>query len=160
MSESRIPYGFTYDTIEVGQTAVSQGRTITETDINLYMMLTGGWHPVHCDKEFMRRNGLGPVRAQGSMGIALSLGSHLESSLVVSSEKFVRAIGVDQWAYHKPLVAGDTIHLEVSIADKTLMEDGRRYSVTRRVRIVNQDGVLIQEGLASSMWERDVPAGD
>lgn len=85
MSESKIPYGFTYDTIEVGQTAASQGRTITETDINLYMMLTGGWHPVHCDKEFMRRNGLGPVRAQGSMGIALSLGSHLESSLVVSS---------------------------------------------------------------------------
>lgn len=159
MSGSRIPYGFTYDTIEVGQTAVSHGRTITETDISLYMMLTGGWHPVHCDKEFMRKNGLGPVRAQGSMGIALSLGSHLESALVVSTEKFVRALGVDQWSYHKPLIAGDTIHLEVSIADKRLLEDGRQYIVTRRVRIVNQEGVLIQEGLASSMWERGAPAG-
>lgn len=160
MSASPIPYGFTYDTLAVGQTAISQGRTITETDINLYMMLTGGWHPVHCDKEFMRKNGLGPVRAQGSMGIALSLGSHLESALVVSTEKFVRALGVDKWSYHKPLIAGDTIHLEVSIADKRLMEDGKQYTVTRHVRIVNQDGVLIQEGYASSMWERGTPAGD
>lgn len=149
-----IPLGFTYETIEVGQTATSRGRTITDTDIGLYMMLTGGWHPVHCDREFMRRNGLGPVRAQGSFGIALSLGSHLEASLVVSSEPFVRALGVDRWSYEKPLVAGDTIHLEVAIADKKLLDDGRRYVVTRHVRIVNQDGVLIQEGWASSMWER------
>jgi hypothetical protein len=48
-----IPYEFTFDTIEVGQTSSSPGRTITEMDIHLYMMLTGGWHPVHCDKEFM-----------------------------------------------------------------------------------------------------------
>lgn len=151
---SRIPPGFTYDTLEVGQRATSQGRTITDTDITMYMMLTGGWHPVHCDREFMRRNGLGPVRAQGSMGIALSLGSHLEAGLVYSSEPFVRALGVDKWTYEKPLVAGDTIHLEVSIAEKELLEDGKRYIVTRHVRIVNQNGELIQQGYASSMWER------
>jgi acyl dehydratase len=151
-----IPYEFTFDTIEVGQTSSSPARTTTEMDINLYMMLTGGWHPVHCDKEFMKQNGLGSVRAQGSLGIALSLGSHLESSVLVSSEKFVKALGVDQWSYEKPLVAGDTIHLEVQVAEKQLLEDGKRYVITRRVRIVNQDGVVIQEGLASSMWERSL----
>ncbi len=149
-----IPVGFTYETLQIGQTAVSLGRTITEADITLYMMLTGGWHPVHCDRDFMEKNGLGPVRAQGSMGIALSLGSHLEAALVVSSEPFVRAMGVDSWSYEKPLVAGDTIHLEVSIHDKQLLEDGRRYVVTRYVRLINQQGELIQEGYASSMWER------
>lgn len=154
MSADTIPVGFTYDTLQIDQTAVSHGRTITEADITLYMMLTGGWHPVHCDRDFMARNGLGPVRAQGSLGIALSLGSHLEAALVVSSEPFVRAMGVERWSYEKPLVAGDTIHLEVRIHDKKLMEDGKRYVVTRHVRIVNQDGVLIQEGYANSMWER------
>jgi acyl dehydratase len=115
-----------------------------------------GWHPVHCDREFMKQNGLGSVRAQGSLGIALSLGSHLESAVLVSSEKFVKALGVDQWSYGKPLVAGDTIHLEVQVAEKKLLEDGKRYIITRRVRIVNQDDIVIQEGLASSMWERSL----
>lgn len=150
----QIPVGFTYDTLEIGQTATSQGRTITETDISLYVMLTGGWHPVHCDRDFMAKNNLGPVRAQGSMGIALSLGSHLEAALVVSSEPFVRAMGVESWSYEKPLVAGDTIHLEVRIHDKKLLEDGRHYVVTRHVRVVNQDGLLLQEGYANSMWRR------
>jgi acyl dehydratase len=76
--------------------------------------------------------------------------------VLVSSEKFVKALGVDQWSYEKPLVAGDTIHLEVQVAEKKLLEDGKRYVITRRVRIVNQDGVVIQEGLASSMWERSL----
>lgn len=151
---STIPVPFSYETIKVGQTATSLGRTITDTDIQMYVMLTGGWHPVHCDRDFMAKNNLGPVRAQGSMGIALSLGSHLEAALVVGSDPFVRAMGVEKWSYDKALIAGDTIHLEVRIHAVELQEDGKQYVVTRQIKVVNQDGVQIQEGYANSMWRR------
>ncbi len=151
---AEIPFGFTYDTVQIGQVSRTHGRTITDTDITFYMMLTGGWHPVHCDREFMRTNGLGPVRAQGSFGIALSLGSHLESSVLEGAEEFVRAMGVDKWEYLRPLVSGDTIHLEVEIVGKDLQENGRDYVVSRLVRIINQAGEILQQGVAKSMWRR------
>jgi len=151
-----IPFPFTYDTIKVGQVSRTYGRTITDTDITFYMMLTGGWHPVHCDREFMQKAGLGNVRAQGSFGIAVSLGSHLEASVLEGSDEFVRAMGVEKWEYLKPLVSGDTFHLEVEIVAKDLQENGRDYVVSRLVRMINQDGVLLQQGIAKSMWKRGV----
>jgi acyl dehydratase len=151
-----IPFPFTYETVELHQVSRTHGRTITDTDISLYMMLTGGWHPVHCDREYMRKNGLGAVRAQGSFGIAVSLGSHLESSVLEGADEFVRAMGVEKWEYRRPLVSGDTFHLEVEIVGKDLEPNGRDYVVSRRVRMINQDGEILQEGVAKSMWRRDV----
>lgn len=149
-----IPFPFTYETVKVGQVSRTHGRTITDTDITFYMMLTGGWHPVHCDREFMQKAGLGAVRAQGSFGIAVSLGSHLEASVLEGADDFVRAMGVEKWEYLKPLVSGDTFHLEVEIASVELQENGRDYVVARLVRITNQKGVLLQQGIAKSMWKR------
>ncbi len=152
---TKIPFPFTYDTLEVGQVSRSAGRTITDTDITFYMMLTGGWHPVHSDKEFMRGHGLGPVRAQGSFGIAISLGSHLEGAVLEGADPFVRAMGVEKWQYLKPLVSGDTLHLEVEIVGKDLQDNGLDYVVSRRVRLVNQKDELLQDGIAQSIWRRE-----
>lgn len=151
---SPIPFPFTYETIEVGQISRTHGRTITDTDITFYMMLTGGWHPVHCDREFMRKNGLGAVRAQGSFGIAVSLGSHLESSVLEGADDFVRAMGVEKWEYLRPLVSGDTFHLEVEIVSVDLQDNSRDYVVSRLVRMINQNDEILQQGIAKSMWKR------
>ncbi len=151
---AEIPFGFTYDTVQIGQVSRTHGRTITDTDITFYMMLTGGWHPVHCDREFMRRNGLGPVRAQGSFGIAISLGSHLEAPLLRSADPLVGALGVKEWTYLGPIFVGDTLHIEVEIVDKKLTSDGKRYVVDRQITLLNQKGKAIQKGIARSMWRR------
>ena len=57
MSDAAIPIGFTFDTIAVGQRAGSDARTITETDHSLFMMLTGGWYPIHSDEIHARAAG-------------------------------------------------------------------------------------------------------
>ncbi len=67
---STIPKGFTFDTLEVGQTARSAGRTITDADHGLFMMLTGGWHPVHADEPFAPRR-QGGNRQQFAQGPSL-----------------------------------------------------------------------------------------
>lgn len=148
-----IPIGFTYDTLEVGQTAVSHGRTVTEADHGLFMMMTGAWHPIHCDEEFAKA-GPGRRLVQGTFGIALALGSHLESDLLRSADPLVSALGIQDWSYNGPIFVGDTLHIEVEIASKRLTSSGDRYIVDRLIRLINQDGKVVQQGTARSMWQR------
>ena len=154
MANNPIPLNFTYDMLEIGQKSVSIGRTITDADHNFYMMLTGGWHPVHCDAEYAKEAGLDGPLVQGTLGIAISLGSHLESPLLKSADPLVGALGLKNWDYLGPIFVGDTLHIEVEIADKKLTSDGKRYIVDRQITLINQHGKAIQKGVARSMWRR------
>lgn len=149
-----IPLGFTYDTVEVGQKSVSQGRTVTDADHSLFMMLTGGWHPIHCDTEYAQGAGLDKLLVQGTFGVALALGSHLEAPLLQSADPLVGALGIKEWSYLGPIFVGDTLHIEVEIAAKKLTSDGKRYIIDRDIRVINQAGKVIQQGTARSMWKR------
>lgn len=153
-----IPLGFTYDTIEVGQKSVSQGRTVSEADHQLFMMLTGGWHPIHCDVEHARQAGLDKLLVQGTFGVALALGSHLEAPLLQSADPLVGALGIKEWNYLAPIFVGDTLHIEVEISAKKLTSDGSRYIIDRSISVIDQNGKPIQKGIARSMWRRAVPA--
>ncbi len=148
-----IPLGFTYETLKIGQKSVSQGRTVSDTDHQMFMMLTGAWHPVHADIEHAREVGLEKLLVQGTFGVALALGGHLESALLHSADPFVAALGVREWSYLGPIFVGDTLHLEVEIADKKLTSDGTRYIVDRQVSVINQTGRIVQKGVARSMWQ-------
>ena len=157
MSES-IPIGFTYDTLAVGQRAQSAARTITETDHSLFMMLTGGWYPIHSDETYARAAGAKGRIVQGTFGIALAAASHLENAVLQSANPVIAALGLQEWRYRAPIYVGDTLHLEVEIADKRLTGDGERYTVDRRIKLVNQDGTVVQEGIARSMFRRGTQA--
>jgi acyl dehydratase len=156
-TSNTIPLGFTYDTIEVGQKSTSQGRTVTDTDHSMFMMLTGGWHPIHCDVEHARQAGLEKLLVQGTFGVALALGSHLEAPLLQSADPLVGALGIKEWSYHAPIFVGDTLHIEVEIVAKKLTSDGRRYIIDREISVLNQDSKLVQKGTARSMWRRMSP---
>jgi acyl dehydratase len=150
---TEIPRGFTYDTLAVGQRSVGKGRTITETDHGLFMMLTGAWHPIHADEEYAKTTPLGRRIAQGTLGIALALGN-LETDLLVSADPLVAALGIAEWVYKSPIFIGDTLHVAVEIVGKDATKSGERYIVTRRIELLNQDGKLVQEGLVRSMFQR------
>jgi len=150
---TEIPRSFSYDTLAVGQRSVSKGRTITETDHGLFMMLTGAWHPIHADEEYAKTTPLGRRIAQGTLGIALALGN-LEGELLVSADPLVAALGIAEWAYKAPIFIGDTLHVAVEIVGKDMTKSGERYVVARRIELVNQDGKMVQEGLVRSMFQR------
>jgi acyl dehydratase len=149
-----IPLGFTYDTVQVGQKSVSHGRTVTDADHSMFMMLTGGWHPIHCDLEYAKQAGLEKLLVQGTFGVALALGGHLEAPLLQSADPLVGALGIKEWSYLGPISVGDTLHIEVEIAAKKLTSDGRRYIIDRQISVINQSGKVIQKGIARSMWKR------
>jgi acyl dehydratase len=149
-----IPLGFSYSTIAVGQRSRTAARTVTEADHNMFMMLTGAWHPIHSDEVFAKAAGVKGRLVQGTFGIALAVGGHLESEVLKSSDPLVAALGIVDWRYKGPIYIGDTLHLDIEIADIKLTADEKRYTVDRHIRIVNQDAAVVQEGIARSMWKR------
>jgi acyl dehydratase len=94
MSEATLKRGFTYDTVAIGQRARSAARTVTDTDHSMFMMLTGGWHPLHSDEPFAKSVGAKGRMVQGTFGIALALGGHLESQILQSADPLVAALGI------------------------------------------------------------------
>ena len=144
---------FTFDTLEVGTKLVSGGRTITETDHGLFTMLSGDWEPIHCDEEYAKATPIGRRLVHGSLGIALAMGG-LQAGLLRSKDPLIAALGIKEWNYRAPLFIGDTVHLEIEIARKRLTSKGDRYIVERVMRLINQNGVVVQEGRAESMWQR------
>jgi acyl dehydratase len=144
----------TYETIEVGQRFVSQGRTITEADHGLFTMLSGDWHPIHSDEEFAKTTPLGRRMVHGIFGVVLAISLH--NRLLNFADPLVAALGLPEWSYKAPLFIGDTVHVEMEIAAKRLTSKGDRYVVERLIRLVNQHGAVVQEGRASSMWAREI----
>jgi acyl dehydratase len=144
---------FTYDTLVVGTKYVSRGRTITEADHGLFMMLAGDWEPIHCDEEYAKTTPLGRRLVHGTYGITLALGS-LQAGLLKSHDPLIAALGIKEWSYKGPLFVGDTVHIELEITGKRLTSKGDKYIVERLIRLINQHGVVVQEGRAESMWQR------
>ena len=59
----RHPFG----ELSVGQTGVSSGRTMTETDVVNFCMLTGNWLELHSNVEYAKASLYGQRLVQGSL---------------------------------------------------------------------------------------------
>lgn len=141
--------------LAAGQCFTSHRRTLTETDHQLFMMLTGDWSPIYADGEFARLHGQGGRIAHGGLGIALTLG--LQTSALEFADPLLAALGIADWSFKAPLFIGDTIFAEVEILDKRITSSGDKYILRRKLRLLKTDGALCQEGTASALL--GLPAG-
>lgn len=144
---SPIPYA----ALAEGMVWRSTGRTLTETDLSLSCMLTGDWHPLHADAEYAREHGLGARALHGPFGILLAMG--MSTRLPEFTDRVVGATGIREWRYRKPLFVGATLHVEASMATKRVTSDGKRAVVERRLKLVDERGDVVQEGIVGTMLE-------
>ena len=64
-----------WNDLEIGHsTGLSRGRTVTETDVVQFMMLTGNWVEIHSNVEFAKGTPFGQRLVQGSLVLAMSQG--------------------------------------------------------------------------------------
>src|SRR5260370_29603227 len=75
-----------------GQRFTSHRRTLTETDHQLFMMLTGDWSPIHADAEHARASKLGQRILHGGLGLALALG--LQTSALEFADQRLGPMGI------------------------------------------------------------------
>lgn len=119
--------------ISVGDKHVSRARTITETDLVSFAMVTGDWHPIHTDTEYAAADPVYQGRiAHGALVLSFALG------LVTFWPPAMKAFyGIDRLRFTAPTRIGDTIHVETEVAAVEPRDD-RTGVVTSRFTVRNQ----------------------
>ena len=133
-----------YPDFEVGQVFTSHARTMTETDLTMFSMLTGDWNPVHNDSEFASKTKYGERLIHGSFGIGLALG--LLHGLGIFEDSAVAMLGVKDWQFKKPMFIGDTLHLRLTILEKEMGKSGNTGRLGRLFELVDKDGEVVHSG--------------
>jgi len=122
----------TYPELKLGERRVSRGRTITETDVVNFCMLTGNWLELHANAEFAKQTMYGQRLVQGGLVFVVS------NALLGFNPEVIEAFyGVDRLRFIKPTFINDTLHARTEIIG--LREHGPKHGVaTLRLETVNQ----------------------
>jgi acyl dehydratase len=135
--------GLYYEDYEIGMKMVTRGRTITETDIVSFAGLTGDYNPMHTDAEFMKKHPFGQRIAHGMLSLSYAVGQAYQLGFMEGTIIAFRGL---EMKFSLPVLIGDTMHVELSVAEK---KDAARLGgglVTLDVKIINQDGRSVQSG--------------
>jgi acyl dehydratase len=133
-----------FEDFQAGQVFETAARTITETDLTLFSMLTGDWNPVHADAEFARATPFGERLVHGAYGIGLAIG--LLHPLGLFEKSVVAMLGISDWQFKKPILVGSTLRLRLSIVDTEPSRSGRKGRVGRYFELLDQTGDVVQAG--------------
>jgi len=135
--------GCYFEDLPIGRRFKTVGRTITETDIVLFVNTVGMTEVLFTNVEFLKHESdiKGRV-APGSLVFALAEGLLTQSTMQGTGYAF---LGM-QLDIKEPVFAGDTIHVECEVIEARLSKSrpGRGLVRTRN-RIVKQDGTVAQE---------------
>ena len=142
------------DDLHVGTRWKTRGRTITEADLLTFGTWSGDMHPLHTDEEYARRTQFGGRIFHGPGALAIAFG--LEMGLGWKLGSAIAFLGIRDWNMLAPVRAGDTLHVtEEVVGIRPSASKPDRGVVTTQLRLLNQDGVVCQEGLwAVLLWRR------
>lgn len=138
-----MPKGAYFEDLELGQTIVTKGRTVTESDVVNFAGLSGDFNPLHVDSEFARETEFGQRVAHGTLVLSIATGMTYQAGFM---EDTVMAFLSLEWRYSAPVFLGDTIHCEVEVTDLKLMRRLGGGKVTLNIKVLNQEGKVVQKG--------------
>jgi len=129
--------------IRTGDIVETPGLVVTESHIVAFAGLSGDFFELHMDDDFAREHGFKARVAHGLLGLALVDG------LKNRAETRFAAIASLEWQYRfvAPIYAGDRIHAQIEVLDTRTTSDGQRGVVRLGIRVLNQHGVRVQEGV-------------
>ena len=107
-----------FEDFSVGEKLTTRRRTITEADIVMFSMFSGDWYPLHVDVEYAKKSPFGERIAHGFL--VLSAASGL---MPLYEMAIVAFYGIDKVRYLAPTKIGDTIRVEMEVADKKDKEE-------------------------------------
>jgi acyl dehydratase len=135
--------GLYWDDHKIGATYQTLGRTVSETDIVNFVNAVGLIEPLFMDMEYVKKESVfGTRAAPGTLTFALSEGLVIQTGLIHGVAMAWLGGEVKVVA---PVLAGDTIRVEVEIADKRATKKTDRGIVTYKHRVFNQRGETVME---------------
>lgn len=130
-----------YDDLNVGDTYLSQSRTITEADVMLFAGLTGDYVQLHTSRQYSEQSRYGQPIAHGMLTLSISYGLNsltglFENSVVASLEQnHIKDVA--------PVFFGDTIHNVTTITDKRITSKPQFAIVNRHTDVLNQRDEIV-----------------
>ena len=147
-----IGQGVLFDDYKIGATYKTLGRTVSETDIVNFVNLGGFTEPLFMDMEYVAKESVfGRRAAPGVMTFALSEGLCMQTGLIHGTGMAWLGGEVKVLA---PVLAGDTIYVEIEIVDKRETKKPDRGIVTYKHRVLNQRGETVMELRLQRMIKR------
>jgi acyl dehydratase len=151
------PRGRYFEELSVGDTLVTNRRTITEADIVNFAGLSGDFNPLHTDEVYGQSTPFGGRIAHGMLVVSIGTGLVNQTgwfagttlALLEITRKFVGVV--------KP---GDTVHLAMEVATAKASSRGNRGVITFNIRIINQRDETVIEGQEVVMLRRRPQAGE
>lgn len=129
-----------WDKIQIGDTEAF-AKTLTQTDVILWVGLSGDLNPIHIDEEYSRETRFGKVLVPGLMVAALI-------STVMTQATFGNVYSGQTLKFLKPVYIGDTITAVATVVEK--LAEKRRVRVKTECFNQNNELVIVGEGGARS----------
>ncbi len=135
------PFTRRFDALMIGETINTASRTVTTEDIEHFAAFTGDTFYAHMDSEAAKRNPFFPDRvAHGYLLLSFAAGLFVEPN----EGPVLANTGLDNLRFMKPVVAGDSIKVRLTVKAKTRRNDD--YGEVRwHVTLTNQDDDRVAE---------------
>ena len=126
--------------VAVGE-RVTFTKTVAETDVYLFAVITGDFAPNHVDAAYMARSRYGRRMAHGALTVGYM---STASSLAIQRcredpHETPVSLGYDRIRFLEAVFMGDTITVEYTVS----AIDVERRRSTAEVKVTNQDGTLV-----------------
>ena len=100
----------------VGENWTTNGRTLSDADIKLFIGATDATHPAHVDAEYAKKHPFGAIVVPGSLTIGVVDGLVVQN--LVARKIQIGHYGYDNIRFLSPVFLGDTIFLVAEVVEK------------------------------------------
>ena len=136
--------GLYFEDFEVGRQIVTVGRTIAESDIFNFAGFSGDYNQIHTDAEFAKGTPFGQRVAHGLLGLSIASGLAMRTGMLEGTVIAFREI--NNWKFVNPVFIGDTIHVEMEVAETKALPRIGGGSVVITLDVKKQSGETIMKG--------------
>jgi len=142
--ELKGPTGYFFEDLELGDTATTMSRTITEADIVNFMGVSGVFEELHMSTEYIKTNSIfgarvspGPLTFIIAEGLAIQLGLIHHTGMAL--------LAIEHMTWPNPVFCNDTIHVVMIVTAKRPTSKPDRGVVTFKHTVIKQSGEVVLE---------------
>jgi len=137
MNQKAYEFGRYFEDFEVGAIYMHKpGKTITESDNNIFSLLTMNHHPVHLDWNYAATQHHGKVLVVGTLVFSLAVGLTVRDV----SGKAIANLAYHEINHTAPVFIGDTIYARTEVLEKRISRSKPDRGIIRvKTEVLNQN---------------------
>jgi acyl dehydratase len=145
------PRGKKYEEFEIGAEFLTASRTVTETDVVMFMYLSGDFNPLHNNEEYMKGTQFKTRIAQGTLSLIIAQG--LANQLGIFEGTTIAVLSKTM-RFTSPVFFGDTLTLKLKVLEKKETKEPDRGVIKFETIVFNQKAINVLQGEWVIMMQR------